>query len=203
MNPVTEQASLQQLRDLLKTVPTGSLPPDQYDETEWLLGCCWDHLVGGNDGGMKIEKLSGRIEGMKWSPPHLTFEIERHGGVVLGSKRAEMQVWTVDVERETATLEKGRFRQMRPNAARLDVRPIAEEIARLIRDGVQDSRLRWNGPDVVNVEIGQIIPDAFPQATVGGRRKRLHKALVSVLGSNGWGPKASSTRWTFKRQNSE
>jgi len=199
---MTEQTPLRQLRDFLSTVPQGALSGDQQDETESLLCQCWDQLIGGSDGGMKDEKLSGRIEKIKWSPPWLVFEIERHGRTVLGSSRAEMQGWTVDVEHGSAACGKASFRQLRPNAPRLDVVPIAEEIAGLIRDGTQDPRIRWSSANIVKIEIGKIIPMKSPKETVLGRRNRLKVQLAHNLSLIGWHPRPSSTPWTFERQSS-
>jgi hypothetical protein len=198
---MTEQTPLQHLRDFLNAIPQGALSRDQHDETESLLCRCWDQLIGGNDGGMNADKLLGRIEKIKWSPPWLVFEIERHGGAVLGSSRAEMQGWTVDVEHGSAMCAKGSFRQLHPNAPRLDVVPIAEDIAGLIRDGTQDPRIRWSDANIVKVEIGKIIPMKSPKDTVRGRRDRLKVQLAHNLSLIGWHPRPSSAPWIFERQN--
>src|SRR4051812_8749544 len=73
---------------------------------ECLLAACWPEL-GGDHGGMEGCKLLGRMEDVVWNPPQLTFSVERHGGTVQGSTRAELQRWTVDVERGTASCEGG------------------------------------------------------------------------------------------------
>jgi len=46
---------------------------------------------------MTADKLLGRMEEVLWSPPDLTFSIERHGAAALGSSRAELQEWMIDV----------------------------------------------------------------------------------------------------------
>ena len=62
---------------------------DQPRKLERLLSEVWDDL-GGSDCGMAGHKLIGRMEHVEWNPPVLTFTIERHGGTVLGSTRAEL-----------------------------------------------------------------------------------------------------------------
>jgi hypothetical protein len=52
-------------------------------------------------------KLLNRMEKPIWNPPILTFRIERHGAAALGSSRAEVQEWTVDLERMTTTVKVG------------------------------------------------------------------------------------------------
>src|SRR5690348_3540304 len=72
----------------------------------------WYDLHSSSDEKMATHKLS-RLEQPEWNPPCLTFAIERHGGTVLGSTRAELQWWIVDLDAGTATVV-GRpsFRQL-------------------------------------------------------------------------------------------
>ena len=93
--------------------------------------------------GMAGHKLIGRMEHVEWNPPVLTFVIERHGGTVLGSTRAELQRWTVDLDRKTATCERAGHRQLSPMAKRVDVGSIADEVANKIVGGESDDRLTW------------------------------------------------------------
>ncbi len=76
-----------------------NLAPGPISDTSGLqkvLANYWESIEGSNAGGMRAYKLSGRIEKPKWVPPLLTFEIERHGGTVQGSSRAELQRWTIN-----------------------------------------------------------------------------------------------------------
>jgi hypothetical protein len=137
-----------------------------------LLAAVWPSLDGADDEAMASWKL-GRMEGPEWRPPLLTFVIERHGGFVLGSTRAELQQWTVDLDTLTASVEGVGRRQLRPLAPRLNVAPLVAEIVELIAAGIDDDRLGWSSDrQTVRVRIGKIIPaDGFAQ-TVAGRRKR-------------------------------
>jgi hypothetical protein len=110
------------------------LPPGPVADVsavERLLAACWGDLVR-DDGGMAGNKLLGRMEAVTWKPPTLGFQIERHGGTVLGSSRAEIQHWEVDLEKKTAILTKTGHRQLRPMRPRLNIEPLVEEIVRLI-----------------------------------------------------------------------
>ena len=91
------------LRKVLSIIPTGIVRTEQHSAVVSQLAECWDHLTGSAEGGMTAAKV-WRCEDLSWTPPILSFQIERHGGVVLGSKRAEMQTWTIDVTQATATL---------------------------------------------------------------------------------------------------
>ena len=71
----------------------------------------------------------------------LRSELERHGGTVLGSTRAEVQHWEVDPRAATARVVRSTHRQLHPMAARLDVRQLAAEVAALILSGANDDRL--------------------------------------------------------------
>lgn len=55
---------------------------------------------------MEAHKLLSRMEQIVWEPPVLTFVIARHGGMVLGSTRAELQHWAVDLNKMTAEITK-------------------------------------------------------------------------------------------------
>jgi len=129
----------------------------------------------------------GSMEAVQWNPPLLTFTVERHGGTVLGSTRAELQQWTIDLDRMTATCERKRHRQLHPMAKRIDVSSIADDVAQSILDGVTDDRLRWLGDGRVQIQVSKIYPggSGFKQ-TVQGRRRRFRKALIEKLSPSGW-----------------
>src|SRR5438270_7987054 len=92
-----------QLRELLGTIPRGKLVEADARRIEQALAACWEDLAG-YEGGMAGGKLFGRTEEMEWDPPLLIFKIERHGGFVAGSSRAEIQNWQVDLDRRSASL---------------------------------------------------------------------------------------------------
>ena len=175
----------EELKDYLRTIEPGRIA--RTGDLKRLLAGVWDDL-GGDDGGMAGCKLIGRMERVEWHPPVLAFTIERHGGTALGSTRAELQRWAVNLDRGTATCERAGHRQLSPMARRVDVGPIAEEIAGLIVGGVIDDRLRWLGDGRVRLEVGRIFPERSGyKQTVQGRRKRLREALIEALGPKGWG----------------
>jgi len=190
---------LTQVRNYLETLTPGNLSDDQRGELESLLISCWGSLLGSEDGGMSADKLSRRTEGMEWKPPILSFSIERHGGTVLGSIKGEIQGWSIDLDRERASFTIIGHRQLRPSAKPLDVKPLANEIAALIKDGRNDDRLAWKGANKVRVEVGKIIPESFPAQTTSGRRKRFRKVLETVLAPSGWTPSKSGSHLFFER----
>src|SRR5262249_6573675 len=142
---------MDELASYLKNLDPG--PVEVATHLERLLAQLWDDLGSDDDGGMVGRKLVGRMEHVEWHPPVLTFTIERHGGTVLGSTRAELQQWYVDIDHRKATCERIGQRQLHRMARRVDVAPIADEIARLITDGVIDHRIRWLGDGRVRVEV--------------------------------------------------
>jgi hypothetical protein len=158
-----------ELREVLLAIPPG--PVTDVDRLDVCLARAWDEFTG-DDGGMIGEKLIGRMESVHWDPPRLTFTIERHGGTVLGSTRATLQHWTVDVERKTVACALGGHRQLRPMAQRLNVDPIAEEIASQIVNRRQDERLKWYPDGRVRVLVGKTLPGGSAvEQTLAGRRK--------------------------------
>ena len=87
--------ALQNLNQHLTVLPAG--PISDEGTVRSLLYHAWDHLLIGDDGGFKKDNHIHRVVNLVWDPPHLTLEIERHGGVARGSIRAEIQKWTINV----------------------------------------------------------------------------------------------------------
>jgi hypothetical protein len=120
------------------------LPPGEVAEAgpiAALLGGCWHEFVGADAERMDAGKL-GRMEDLRWEPPLLSFTIERHGAMSMGSTRAELQRWQVDLDRMTAICERGRgYRQVLVRAGGIRVEPIARELVSSIVAGRGDQRL--------------------------------------------------------------
>lgn len=112
--------------DVLRSHEPG--PLQEMAELERHLADSWATFEGNEAKGMTAEKLLGRMEQVRWSPPILTFVIERHGGTCLGSTRADLHRWKINFTERTATCEKVGHRQVRPMAGRLPIHPLAEEI---------------------------------------------------------------------------
>ena len=184
--------SIEALRSYLISQPVGKL--ESEEQLQNLLIRAWDELDGGADGGMQSHKLKNRIENPTWQPPILSFRIERHGGTVNGSIFAEVQLWEIDCERGTASYDqfKSRRRQVGRRRAGLKVAPLAIEIAKLIKAGTADARLKWISPTEAKVIISTIIPDNCCEATLSGRRKRFYEALQTELADTGWDKRPNS-----------
>lgn len=179
-------SSIQNLRTYLHCVDPGEVPFGHVSEIERLLRDCWHELeITTDDEKLEPHKLLNRTESLTWKEPFLTFEIERHGATVSGSVYAEVHTWSINVESGHAALESRRRRQVHPKDKRLDVKPLAQEIAALIVDGVKDERLRWKGIERVRVEIGEVIP-ATNEQTTSGRRRRFRAELCRLLNEHGW-----------------
>jgi len=147
----------------------------------------WDAFDGHDATGMTPEKSLGRIEQVEWSPPLLTFLIERHGRTCAGSTRADLHRWTINLTDKTATCETVGHRQLRPMATRLHIHPLAEEIANKIVQGQRDERLAWQEPGTVRVILSAIFPSGSGcKQTIEGRRKRFKQALIPLLEESGW-----------------
>ena len=69
------------LRALLAVVKAGPLADETKLEVEQLLAAAWPEEC--DEGSMQPYKLLGRTEDMQWEPPVLSFDIERHGGVMM------------------------------------------------------------------------------------------------------------------------
>jgi hypothetical protein len=125
-----------------------------------------------------------RPEDLSWNPPFLSFTIERHGAAMLGSSRAELHKWTVDLDKETAGCAQGRYRQLRAIAPRLNVKPIAARVRDAVQQGpaascalVKDGIVVWNGNNQLSIKHGALIPGGGYEQTVAGRRRRFRNEL--------------------------
>ena len=183
-------------------------PPGPVEDRANLLGVlvpAWADVTGSSATNMHSGKLDRMMKpGVKkpeWNPPVLTFRVERHGGMVGGgSSRAEIQEWTVDVDKAEATVEVRGHRQMRPMQSRLDVAPLAAETVSRIEGGVHDERLKWSADrSRVTVVIGLVIPDSGPKQTVAARRKRFKKMLAEALVADGWREVTGTSPNTWER----
>jgi hypothetical protein len=187
VNETPAEVAMQELMDFLKTLPPGPVRDSNVIlRLEALLAAAWEGLRGGHDGGMVGYKLLSRMEDVKWSPPVLTFTIERHGGTVLGSTYAKLQTWHIDLSTKTASFSWSGRRQIRPRQPPLDVTQIAQEIEYKIRAGEPDPRLQWRKDGkAVRVLTSRILPRA-PKQTTEGRRKRLLSKIAEDLRVAGW-----------------
>lgn len=173
------------LLEYLETICSGPIAdPAPLDS---LLAACWGEFDGADADGMEGYKLLGRMESISWDPPVLSFTIERHGGTVLGSKRAALQHWEVHFDTRSATTKYVGHRQVQPNQPTMDFKRIAAEIAGLISDGKLDPRLRWTSDGAVGVLMGEIVRSgSAAKQTVSDRRKRLRQHLEPLLLTHGW-----------------
>jgi len=166
--------NIDRLRRFLDEKPRGSVDESAIDG---LLTAAWDALSGSSEGGMRAEKILGRLEDVVWDPPRLSFTIERHGAAVLGSSRAGLQEWEVDLDARVARHSETRQRRIRPTAPALDVKPLAAQTFDLIVTRERHEWLNWRADGSVSVVIGAIIPDDGPKQTIQGRRRRFREDL--------------------------
>jgi hypothetical protein len=181
-----EEMPFKLLRQFLTNLSSGQVPQEIQPELIQRLEDCWDMFNGSDQEGMGVYKIQ-RMEDPWWDPPILSFTIERHGATMLGSSRAEIQEWTMDVDHRVAEYRSAGYRQLYQRRAPLDVKPIAEEIAQLIIKGKQDERLQWSGNDRLRISTDIILEATLiPKQTLQARRKHLLKALEESLSPYGW-----------------
>jgi hypothetical protein len=185
--------TIQKLERLLSDLPAGTVPKKYFEELFAIVVECWCEFSGSAETKMERWKVSRKMpEDVTWEPPLLSFVIERHGAAKFGSKRAERQEWTLDLQGRIASSSKIGFRQLRPNAPRLDVKGLADEVcatvaiglnttSRLVADGV----VAWKCPDELMLFHGEIIGGDNKQ-TISNRRKRFIAELEPKLAEIGW-----------------
>jgi hypothetical protein len=165
------------------------LAPGRLEDTRQvvhLLSLCWDDLPGSGAEATESKHLE-RMERASWQPPRFSFLIERHGGTVSGSTRAELHRWIIDVDRRTADCNPDHsYRQVLERDSPLRVGPIVSEIVERILTGTEDSRLKWSKDrQSVRVLVREFIKGEFKQ-TQEGRRRRFRNDLDAALRARGW-----------------
>jgi hypothetical protein len=176
------------LAEELKQIAPGEQSSDVSKRILVALALVWHRFKGSHETGMMSDKLP-RAEKVTWSPPVLSFTIERHGAFTLGSSRAELYRWEVDVDKNTATYVLCGFRQLAPPAPRLSVEPIAKSVCEAVQAGPHGDPkafLVWRSVDEVLVKQSLFIPDNGPMQTVSGRRRRFREALIEQMREIGW-----------------
>lgn len=173
------------LRDYLNCFTNG--PIDNVEHLERLLADCWDDIPGARDEQTRGYKLLGRLEEPIWEPPLLRFSLERHGGTAMGSTRADIHDWVVDISTGEAYIERRRKRQVRAKAAPVSVKEIATDLAKIILQDSRDDRLQYLNDGVVRIKMNDILPHGTDfKITVRGRRKRLCRYVLEILSPHGW-----------------
>jgi hypothetical protein len=163
-----------------------------------LIAACWHELAGSREEGTTAGKL-GRMETLRWEPPHLRFVLERHGGTVLGSTRASLHHWAVDVAQGTARIENMSRRQLEAMASRFDARGLADRIAEAVLVKKDLPELEW-GKNRASFRLNpEAIPDLWQgfNKTLTGRRRRFRAELEARLGAHGWRC-SSFSRWRLE-----
>ena len=116
-----------------------------------------------------------------------------------GSTRAEVQEWTVDLEKKCAVMEDTRRRQLTPMSPKYNPAEHCQTIARLVASNDDHPWLKWS-PDKsrVTVNIGLIVPSGHCQQTEIARRKRFRAKLAEMLQAQGW-EQASYNKYVRKQ----
>ena len=178
---------LNKFREFVKTLPPGKILGENEKKVEKFLFDCWSGLEGSGDTSMSIMKLH-RIENLAYkSPNKIEFDIERHGGTVMGSVYAEVYHWTIDLDQGAAAYhDYPKKRVVRTKDTPLKVDPIAEKVVQEILEQNEDSEnLEWKSNEKVRVLISAIIPETNKQTTTA-RRKRFRNCVEELLLPNGW-----------------
>jgi hypothetical protein len=142
------------LKAFLEMQPPGPVLDADACRLKQLLSSCWHDFAGSSETNMYSGKI-WRIEDPEWHSPILSFSIERHAQTVMGSTRASLYEWSLDIENRTAEIVRERKRQLRPNAKRLDVKAIAQTLADAIISGRSDERAKIGSDGRVKAALFQ------------------------------------------------
>ena len=190
------------LRAFLSSISPGPIVRDE-DKARLieLLRSCWEEIDGNEAEGMAAYKLE-RMEQPEWEPPFLRFLIERHGGTVHGSTRAEVHQWEVNVLDGSAHCNPDfGMRHRHPRQPALNVDRLADEVVGLIMQGKDDPSLKWSRDHSrVTLRIGKVIPEKSGfKETVAARRRQLGDAIEKRLQGQRWVKVPGTSPHTYER----
>lgn len=194
----TQITALDTLRQFLSQIPAGDLSGDIGEQAIKLLQNCWGDLAGAGIEATRGYKLK-RAEGLTWQSPSLSFKLERHGGTCMGSTRAEIHAWVVDVEKAVAEMSIAGRRQLYPMDAPFTKKRAQEraaEILNLIQGGMKDDTLKWHADGSVTLILNRSVEAKF-ESTRKNRVKILLRQLLPMLEENGWHRMESGSRYRF------
>ncbi len=181
--------NISELYTFLEQIKPGPVANNHKEDLESLLMSCWEEFIGSEDSKMEAYKLE-RMEDPEWEPPILSFTIERHGGAVRGSTRAEKQAWVLDLNERRASNYSVGYKQIKKRAKSWQAKPVGEELAQKIINGDVDSRLEWlgEGKNKVKVLTPSFVPDYYngPKETTRGRITRFYNVMGNILCPKGW-----------------
>jgi len=194
--------AFQKLCNFMAGIRCGKIEETEY--LEKLLAQCWNSLEGAKEGGMEGYKLIRRMKDVRWEPPILSFYIERHGAVTLGSGYAEIQEWKIDLGKKTATYLGAGRRQVYKRASPIRVDPIVKEIVALVQANKEDTPfLKWSiSHTEVEIRTGKVPgleASSAVKQTLEGRRRRFRKALIDAMEDAGWEVMQKGSRLTFTK----
>ncbi len=186
------------LKNYLATIsPSTSINDVARENIKELLANCWPSLSGSHEEATTAEKIY-RAENITWSPPNLCFALERHGGTVHGSSRAELHHWEVDLSLGVAKIVKNGRRQLSPMSKRMDIHAKAQETAKLISAKIEHPSIHWIEPGVYAVvNISEVIPETN-QRTTTSRRKNYREQLDKEMTGLGWARKDKGSKIGFR-----
>lgn len=183
-----EPPALAALRAAVADLPAGKAPAAVVEP---LLAKAWEYVdVHDHDfGGMEGYKLIGRTEGLTWNPPILAFDIERHGATVLGSTRADVQSWRVNIETRTAEMVGAKNRVVGKLAARLDVGALADDLFADLRAGQARPWLASKPDGTIRIVVGclpGLEEGSAVNQTLTGRRRRFKAEIAKRVDAAGF-----------------
>jgi hypothetical protein len=156
------------------------------EEVQRCLIDAWPELEGSDEESTTKGKLSNRIEELSVNDCFLTFKLERHGGTVQGSTRADVHWWTVDLAKGEATITRKSPRQVRKASPPFPFKEVCQEVVEAVRAGVPHQSIDWKGADRFKLLMGNLVPCGGIKQTTSGRRKKLREFIEAALGPLGW-----------------
>jgi hypothetical protein len=142
----------------------------------------WNHLHGSYAGEMCREKLVGAVVDLRWSPPVLSFGVQR--GHIDGHDEEHVQAWQVDVQDGVAWIATERRLTLPPKT---DAAALAVALVEQLVTGGGSPAVVSKPGGRVSIRPGEVpgLDIGFAE-TLAGRHRRFRGALDQAMAAAGF-----------------
>ena len=191
--------NIDELIDYAESLSPGELSVDERKILINLLSKSWDELQGSSAEKTTFDKLF-RAENLRVDYPMIYFELERHGGLVNGSTRADIHRWEINLEQSKAILRSRTYRQVSSLDKRYNATEAARMVSKNIINGEDHEYLTWDAEKTrVTVILNKIVPSSYSRTTQG-RNKRFREELQEMMNNTGWDRVITGNRLVFDKR---
>jgi hypothetical protein len=192
----------QELLEYLDKIPPGEVPQGHGEDFLCeMISETWAELGITEVDGLplpaeKIDNTVHKFSKVEWTPPVISFELERHGAIV-GGGSIDAEIYRISLDLKTDAPSRSRPSKRRVKKARppMDLKKKAEEVVQAVLEEGDHPGIQEKG-DLVMIKIGKFIPGGgVAKETLSSRRKKVRGHADEALAELGYEKIAN---WKFR-----